>query len=146
MKTPLIASLFALLLTGVDNALEVWLMKDTAAFDDYGRFTKAFGSEEFILVALEGPGIFSPEGLEVLEEATQRAGKVKGVKSVLSASVIIEALDLPGPIARKIMLAVPTYRRLLASDDGKVAGLILAVNPETAKRPEIVAALEKKDD
>lgn len=133
------ASLFFLLETGVDNSLEIWLMRDTPAFKDYHLFTEAFGSEEFVLAAIEGQGILGPEGLEVLREATNRTALVRGVKSALSPSTVLAALGMLDERGKKALLATPTYRGLLASDDGAVAGLYLAVDPSVATRSKIVS-------
>ncbi len=138
-----LVSFFFLLGTGVDNSLEVWLVGDSPEYAVYQRFVETFGSEEFIIAAIEGDGLFDEAGRAVLEEATRRAAAVRGIESALSPTTILDALGLPVDKGVDVFRATPTYDGLLVSADGRTAALFMTIDPRAAERPEIVADLRE---
>ncbi|MHC4945850.1 MAG: efflux RND transporter permease subunit, partial [Planctomycetota bacterium] len=128
----------------VDNTLEIWLMQGTPAYEDYQAFTGAFGSEEFVLASVTGPDLLTAEGLALLEEATRRASAVHGVRSALSPASVLNALGMMDSVGGRVIRAVPTYSKLLVSEDGETVGLLLGVDPHHAPRPQAVARLREE--
>lgn len=138
-----LVSFFFLLGTGVDNSLEVWLVRDSPEYAVYQSFVETFGSEEFIIAAIEGDGLFDEAGRAVLEEATRRAAAVRGIESALSPTTVLDALGLPAEVGVAVFRATPTYERLLVSTDGRTAALFMTIDPRAAERPEIVSDLRE---
>ncbi|MHC4945504.1 MAG: hypothetical protein ACYTG7_21030, partial [Planctomycetota bacterium] len=93
---------------------------------------------------MTGPDLLTAEGLALLEEATRRASAVNGVRSALSPASVLNALGMMDSVGGRVIRAVPTYRKLLVSEDGETVGLLLGVDPHHAPKPQAVARLREE--
>jgi predicted RND superfamily exporter protein len=141
-----VASVPFALRVGVDNRMELWVDRDGAAAARYARFRELFGSDEFLVVAIEGPGL-EPESLEGGIAAAERLEALPGVRRVLGAPTLYRDGFAEGEVdaLREELLATPFWRDFLVAGDGSVLGLFveteLAATP-TARR-ELVAGVSE---
>lgn len=83
-----LAALFGLaMLPGVarlasDNSPEVFFLEGTPDLARYREFVKSFGSDEGVRLVVEGPALWSEEGLEWLGRLEEEAARLPGVAAV----------------------------------------------------------------
>lgn len=130
----------------VDNRQEKLVNQSGPAAQRYRQFKQDFGHDEFVIMALSGRELFDEKVLDdtlVLTEALKDIDLVAGVNGIpaiyrdLFGEEDAEAL-------REEMTATPFYRNLLISEDEKVAGLMLQLQPMRSleERSELVASIE----
>ena len=115
----------------------------------YERTAVDFGSDEFLLVALQRDDLFSPDGVSQVHELTQRMGELDGVQSVSSISNVRLLASRPTPLplmwelnlkplhlpdegvdlerARLELTQHEAYVGNLISPDGSSAGIIVTL-------------------
>lgn len=114
----------------VDNRLERWVDAHGDAAHVYARFCGLFGSDEFVIGAYTGKGLFGAEALEeqietlARLEAVPHVSRVSGIPAVFRDEFGGEDLDA----LREEFLSTPFYRNVLISDDGRVGGLLVEAN------------------
>ena len=57
-------------ITRIDNDISAWFSKDDPVLRDYDRLRQEFTGSRTLIVALEGPGVTSAAGLDVLRRIT----------------------------------------------------------------------------
>lgn len=129
-----VATVAALLLprVAVDNSLERWVGTDPEQAAGYARFRETFGSDEFVLVAVDGQPLFEPVILAAMVDATDR---LEGIHGVLQVGGIPEVFrDRFGGEDREAfrdeVTSNPFYRGLFISPDSGMAGILVEVEPQ----------------
>lgn len=135
-----------------DNSIEVWLNKGDPKLGYYYDFIDKYGDEEFLIIAIKGENIFSGEKIKLIDNLTNKIGKLEGVKNVISlASVFKDKLTAPyfkdiirKSRGKKVMdvfkeeiLSDHMYVNNVVSDDGKTTAIIATVtkgSPESRKK------------
>jgi predicted RND superfamily exporter protein len=78
-------------ITRIDNDISAWFSKDDPVLRDYDRLRQEFTGSRTLIVALEGPGVTSAAGLDVLRRITadvERVPYVVRAYSLASANSI----------------------------------------------------------
>jgi len=131
----------------LDNRIERWLGSGSEAAARHRRFQTLFGDDGFVLVAYGGRDPLTDEALDLGLQVVEGLEAAPHVTAVLGPPLVHR--DLTGgadaAATRRLLLETPFYRRFLVSDDGGVAGLLVAVepsdDPEAAR--ELVAAVRR---
>jgi len=70
---------------GVDTAVQNWFTKGDPALKAYREFQDTYGNDEVVLIGVHrSEGIFTSEGIALLQTATERVRAIDGVASVTS--------------------------------------------------------------
>jgi len=78
-------------LTRIDNDLSAWISRDAPAYRDYERFRQEFGGTRSLIVAVRSDRIFTPEGLQYIDQITrdiQQVERVDRVQSLATANLV----------------------------------------------------------
>lgn len=119
--------------TTVDNRMELFLGRDARANEQYERFRKAFGTDEFLVAAYAGKDLFSQEALDLQVKVFDGLQKVKYVKRVSGLPQVYSEVFGGENIEelKKDFLSTPFYQGFLISKDGTIGSLLMEVD-----RPE----------
>jgi predicted RND superfamily exporter protein len=131
----------------IDNRLERWLGDDEASARIYQRFRSLFGSDEFLLMAVSGPTVLEPEGLDLMLEAAERLEELEGVARVRGVPIVYRDLfgaEDPDALVEELR-ATPFYRGLFVGEDTDTVGILLETDPaeDPLARRRIVAAVRE---
>ncbi len=75
-----------------DHSLEVWFLDDDPHLKAYDEFQDAFGNDEVVVVRTDAPdGVFEPDSLQLMKEATDAFAAVDGVRQIHSPLSVIVA-------------------------------------------------------
>lgn len=114
-------------------------------------FREAFGGGEEIVLSVTRPDLLSPAGLRLLDEVTDRAGTIPGVRRVFgltNARQVVPGPDgaelaplVPRPFhapgaddrIRRALDDNPQYDGLLVSRDRRTAGILIEIGEEGGK-------------
>lgn len=125
----------------IDPALDRLLPEQDVERRFYEKARRTFGSDEFILLVLEAPDVFSAEALRRIQRVTQRleeAPDVRRVVSLANATEVIgyedeieirpffeEVPEDPAALAtlRATIAAHPVYGGALVAPDGRAAAI-----------------------
>jgi len=126
----------------IDNRLERWVGRDHDEDRRYADFRSAFGSDEFIVVALHGRPLFAADSLREMVACLGRLEAIDGVVRVQGVPAVYRDLfgsEDPGELERE-MTSTPFYTGLLLSPDAATAALLLEVAPgdDAAARRHLV--------
>ncbi len=125
-----------------DNSIEVWLKRNDPKLDYYYTFIDKFGDDEFLVIAMDGDGLFTGKKLKLINDIATRLEEVKGVRSVTSlASVYKDKLSAPyfkeilkrnrarsvTEVFKEKILEDPMYVNNVISGDGKTTAIIATV-------------------
>ena len=133
----------------VDDSLSQLFRSDTAEYKTYEDVARRFPSTEFdVLVVVEGATLLDRPSLEKLRDLVidlQLIDGTRGVISLFSARQPPEAGQIPAPLFPSPLPTGAEYQDLikrvtaneiirgkLLSDDGKLALIVLALNPTAA--------------
>ena len=134
----------------VDDSLSQLFRSDTAEFKTYEDVTHRFPSTEFdVLVVIEGPTLLERSSLEKLRDLVidlQLIDGTRGVISLFSARQPPENGQIPAPLFPNPLPTGEAYKDLIAkvkaneiirgkllSNDGKLALMVLALDPAAAQ-------------
>jgi predicted RND superfamily exporter protein len=112
-----------------DGGTDVFVVRGDLTWRRYQRFLDEFGSQELLVVAVGGEGIFSPKGLEVAAAVDARArdlGRRLVVDGTTDRDVVEDVLGLH---------AVPRARDLWAQGRGLEAAALPLVGDSFSHRP-----------
>jgi predicted RND superfamily exporter protein len=115
----------------VDNRLERWLGERGEAAEGYEAFRSDFGSDEFLLVAIDGGGFFEAPVLDRMLDAAEKLEAIPGVIQVRGIPTFYRDLfggEDPQALEEEL-ISTPFYRDLFISGDGDLAGILLQVDP-----------------
>lgn len=125
----------------IDPALERLLPEGDAERRFYDTARRKFGSDEFILLVLEGSEVFTTEMLSALQRVTERLEEDPDVLKVISLANATNVVGVEGDIEvgpfyedaptdpatlatlRSEVMAHPLYGKALVSEDGKATAI-----------------------
>lgn len=134
---------------GVDNSLRIWFVDDDPHLVAYRSFQARFGNDEVVIVAFErAEGMAADAGLQLLRRAEAQLAAVDGVAQVLSIADVADALRAVGfeGDLRSRILAEDTLRDRLISRDGRVAAIVVRMQPGDdidLRRDQVLADIEQ---
>ena len=110
-------------ITRIDNDISAWFSKDDPVLRDYDRLRQEFTGSRTLIVALEGPGVTSAAGLDVLRRITadvERVPYVVRAYSLASANTIRSTGggDDAGIEVRPLIPRAGRHRRRNGREDG----------------------------
>jgi predicted RND superfamily exporter protein len=134
----------------IDDSLSQLFRADTAEYKTYEDVTRRFPSSEFdVLVVIEGATLLERSSLEHLRELVtdlQLVDGTRGLISLFSAREPPQGGNIPAPLFPNPLPEGAEYQTLVArvmgneiirgkllSDDGKLALVVLALDPEAAR-------------
>jgi predicted RND superfamily exporter protein len=134
----------------VDDSLSQLFRSDTAEYKTYENVTRSFPSSEFdVLVVIEGPTLLERSSLEHLRELVtdlQLVDGTRGLISLFSAREPPQNGSIPAPLFPNPLPEGADYQKLIArvmgneiirgkllSEDGKLALVVLALDPQAAR-------------
>ena len=126
----LVLSAFAVFMR-VDNRIERWVHPTDAEAARYRDFRDTFGSDEFILIAYRGDGLFSEEALDAQVAALAAAETVAGVEHADGIPAVYRdrfGLEDAEALAEEFT-ATPFYKGFLINEHADVAALLVDVTP-----------------
>jgi predicted RND superfamily exporter protein len=159
LRTPLLSAAIAVALclvaafgTGrlkVDDSLSSLFRSNTADFRHFEEFSHRFPSSEYdVLMVVQGANLLKRDSIDKLRDAVtelQLIDGTRGVLSLFSARQPPENGQLPGPLFPADLPEGPEYDALvhrvltneiirgkLLSDDGKLALIVIALDPAVA--------------
>ena len=147
----------------VDDSLSSLFRSDTPEFHQFEDLSRRFPSHEYdVLMVIEGDGLLERENVDKLRDVVTDVQLINGTRGVLSMFSAREAPQpghLPGPLFPGDLPEGDDYKALidrvlsndiirgkLLSDDGKLALVVIALDPEVAdseKVGEVVPAIRK---
>jgi predicted RND superfamily exporter protein len=152
-------------ITRIDNDISAWFSKDDPVLRDYDRLRQEFTGSRTLIVALEGPGVTSAAGLDVLRRITAdvervpcvvRAYSLASANTIRSTSGEDAGIEVRPLIPRagaidadtvvKTALADPFLRGDLIARDASVVSLVVnfdedRIDAERARTIERIRAV-----
>ena len=134
----------------VDDSLSQLFRSDTGEYKTYEDVTRNFPSSEFdVLIVIEGPTLLDRSSLEKLRELVtdlQLIDGTRGLISLFSAREPPQGGNIPAPLFPNPLPEGAEYQNLIArvisneiirgkllSEDGKLALVVLALDPAAAR-------------
>ncbi len=147
----------------VDDSLSSLFRSNTPEFRQFEDLSRRFPSHEYdVLMVVEGDGVLEREPIDKLRDLVtdlQLIDGTRGVLSMFSAREAPEAGHLPGPLFPADLPEGDEYKALidrvlsndiirgkLLSDDGKLALVVIALDPavaDSAKVGKVVGEIRK---
>ena len=148
----------------VDNSLSSLFRSDTPEFHQFEDLSRRFPSHEYdVLMVIEGDGLLDRENIDKLRDLVTDVQLIDGTRGVLSMFSAREAPQpghLPGPLFPVDLpegsgeykalidrvLSNDLIRGKLLSEDGKLALVLIALDPEVAdseKVGDVVGSIRK---
>ena len=163
-----VLALFGLARIKVDDSLSQLFRSDTAEFRTFEEVGRRFPSSEFdVLIVVEGTALFDRGSLQQLRDLVtdlQLIDGTKGIISLFSARQAPQGGEIPAPLFPEKLPEGAEYDALikrvmeneiirgkLLSEDGQLALIVLALDPEVVASNglrDVVAEIQKtiKDD
>jgi predicted RND superfamily exporter protein len=123
-----------------NNDTETWMPETTPARQQYEEFKRAFGAEEFVLVAFDTsqPNAPDPELLEALCGRLERLPSIRRATSPERMRAIMRELEVPADVIDARL------KGLLVSHDGPLVGIAVSLSDAgLANRSGTVAEIRK---
>ncbi len=147
----------------VDNSLSSLFRSDTPEFRQFEDLSRRFPSHEYdVLMVIEGDGLLNRENIDKLRDVVTDVQLIEGTRGVLSmfsAREVPQAGHSPGPLFPADLPEGDDYKALiervlsndlirgkLLSEDGKLALVVIALDPEVAdseKVGDVVGSIRK---
>jgi predicted RND superfamily exporter protein len=147
----------------VDDSLSSLFRSDTPEFHQFEDLSRRFPSHEYdVLMVVEGDGLLEPENIDKLRDVVTDVQLIEGTRGVLSMFSAREAPQpghLPGPLFPADLPQGDEYKALidrvlsndlirgkLLSEDGKLALVVIALDPKVAdseKVGDVIPAIRK---
>ena len=116
------------------------IIEDLPANHRYQAFKDLFGSDEIIRVVVKSENIFDPATFKKIEELTETAAKIEGVRRIISLPGIRKTVDITGEGSLDkfvdILDAVNLFQKNLFSADHKSTAITLVLAQDAD--PEMV--------
>ncbi len=164
LRTPILSAILVAILCAVaafgvaklkvDNSLSSLFRSDTAEFRQFEDLTRRFPSHEYdVLMVIEGDRLLERDNIDKLRDLVTEVQLVEGTRGVLSLFSAREAPRegyLPGPLFPLELPEGDEYKALidrvlsndlikgkLLSEDGKLALIVVALNPAVADSDQV---------
>jgi predicted RND superfamily exporter protein len=164
LRTPILSAILVAILCAiaafgvaklkVDDSLSSLFRSDTAEFRQFEDLTHRFPSHEYdVLMVIEGDRLLERENIDKLRDLVTEVQLVDGTRGVLSLFSAREAPQeghLPGPLFPLELPEGGEYKALidrvlsndiirgkLLSEDGKLALIVVALNPAVADSDQV---------
>jgi len=110
-----------------DDSAERFFPRDDPTVERFRRSTDLFPAGESARLLVDGPGLWTREGVEAVRALERAAAEVEGVADVLGPTRLFADADASDPAAvRRELLADPLVRSAgLVADDGSAVALTL---------------------
>jgi len=110
------------------------VIEDLPATQRYQSFKNLFGSDEIIRIVIKSDNIFDPATFKKIEELTETAAKIKGVRRIISLPGIRKSVDISGEGSLEkfadVLDAVNLFQKNLFSTDHKSTAVTLVLAQE----------------
>jgi len=110
------------------------VIEDLPATHRYQTFKDQFGSDEIIRVVIKSDNIFDPATFKKIEELSETAAKIKGVRRIISLPGIRKSVDISGEGSLEkfvdVLDAVNLFQKNLFSTDHKSTAITLVLAQE----------------
>jgi uncharacterized protein len=170
LRFPLVALVFVIVLAvaagfgidrlRVDDSLSQLFRSNTPEFKQFEEVTRRFPSSEFdILMVVEGKALLERDNLQKVRDTLadlQLTDGVKGVISLFSSRQAPKNGQKPGPLFPGVLPTGADYDKLidevksneiirgkLLSDDGQLALVVIALNPDMASSSKVGEVIGK---
>jgi predicted RND superfamily exporter protein len=146
-----LSGLFAAYLPRLTISTSVYdlVIEDLPENIDYLKFKQIFGNEEIIRVVIKSDNIFDPLVFRKVEELSQAAQAIPGVRRVISLPEVKHVVDPIGqwPLEKfqHMVADVAMFQRNLISDDRK-STLITLVLADDARPDAVIQAVQQLID
>ncbi len=143
-----ITLLFASQLPGISFSTSIhdFVIEDIPETTRYQAFRKIFGSDEIIRLVVRGENVFDPLTFRKLEQLSQQASEISGIRRVISLPEIKDAVDISGKWDMEkfasVLAPADLFRRNIISENGKTTALTLILENEADKKAVIRAVQE----
>jgi len=129
----------------VDNSIEVWVDSDSPEFSKYREFLLRYGSEEFIVLALEMKNPLSEKGMAIQKNIAQKLRRVDGVVDVVDIPSMHEALWTGTDNWQTKAGNNPFLKNLLLGEDKNVCGILIQLKNLSGPRARrtVIESIEK---
>jgi predicted RND superfamily exporter protein len=129
----------------IDNSIEVWLQRDSVEYQRYQAFLESFGTEEFVVIALETTDPLSDESLELQRKIAAKLRDIDGVDRVLDIPSISDAIWGQADGWKIFANQSKFLENSLIGKDGRTSGLIAMLKPSTdsLSRRQVVESIEQ---
>jgi len=146
----------------IDTSLEAWFLEDDSTVLTYREFRRRFGEDEFIVVGVDAPDVFTPAVLKKIDRLTGLVGSIRHVRRVTSLTNVevlaasrfsVMTVPLMGQLPetkagaaelRKAALSHPLVTGNLVAADGRSAAIVVELGRECdtfGKKTAVVHAL-----
>ena len=109
----------------IDNSFEVWLPRNRTEFNRYQEFLKKYGSDEFVVVAMDLDDPFQDQALKYQEHLSLALEALPHVDRVWSLPALAHALYPAGSDWKEKARIHPFLKNLVLGPDGKTAGIFI---------------------
>ena len=154
IRHPLVAILIVLMITAVlawriptltfKTSIYDLIIEDLPATSRYEAFKAIFGSDEIIQVVIKSDDIYEAAAFIKIQELSDKAAKIAGVRRVISLPEVKKAIDFSGKWDLKqfsdVMNSVALFKKNLFSDDHKTTALTLILTND-ADPEKVIAAV-----
>ena len=111
--------------------LQIEDLPETVRYED---FKKLFGSDEIIRVVVKAENVFDSLTFQKIDQLSQRAAQIEGVRRVISLAGVKRAVDVTGNWDMEkfytVVSGVELFKNNLFSTDGKTTALTLVLQNE----------------
>ncbi len=140
-----VPALVAVRQLNVDNRFERWMGREGDGSRRYEEFRGSFGSDEFVLVSIEGKPLFDLSSLDLMLVVLDDLEQIPGVTAVEGLPKVYRDVFGAEDVDALAMefTSTPFYEGLFLSGDGNTAGLLVEVEPsrDPGDRSRLVAAV-----
>jgi len=107
------------------------VIEDISAAADYQAFQKTFGSDDIIRVVAKGENVFDPGFFKTVENLSDTASRISGVRRVISLATIKNDID-PGNLWSMdkfsvVLSSAGLFKKNFFSSDNKTTALTLVI-------------------
>jgi len=143
----LITLFFALQLPRLSFETSVYdlQIEDTEETARYQAFKELFGSDEIIRLVAKADDVFAPKVFRRIEQLSEDAAKIEGIRRVISLATIRKAVDASGTWSldkfHAVVSSVDLLKKNLYSQDGDKTALTLVLDTD-ADPNAVIRAVE----
>lgn len=118
----------------ISSSIHDFIIKDHPDTVRYREFRELFGSDEIIRIVVKSENVFDPETFQKIENLADNAGRIQGVRRVVSLPGIRKAMDVSDKwdLAEfaKILAPVALFQKNIISEDFRTTALTLVLHTD----------------